>query len=146
MFRLVHELAADGIPVAVACRVLGVSTSGFYEWGDRPPSARAVVDADLVEVITDIHTASRGTYGVRRVHAELRLGHDVRVGRKRVGRLMRSEGLAGVHRRRWRRRHPAPVVHDDLVNRAFVADGPDRCGSPTSPSTAPAKDGSTARS
>lgn len=126
MFRLVHELAADGIPVAVACRVLGVSTSGFYEWRDRPPSARALADADLVEVITDIHTASRGTYGVRRVHAELRLGRGTRVGRKRVERLMRAEGLAGVHRRRWRHHQPAPAVHDDLVNRAFVADAPDR--------------------
>lgn len=126
MFRLVHELAADGFPVAVACRVLGVSTSGFYEWRDRPPSARAVADAGLVEVITDIHTASRGTYGVRRVHAELRLGRDVRVGRKRVERLMRTEGLAGIHRRRWRRHQPNPAVHDDLVNRAFVADAPDR--------------------
>lgn len=126
MFRLVHELAADGVPVAVACRVLGVSTSGFYEWRDRPPSARAVADADLVEVITDIHTASRGTYGVRRVHAELRLGRGTRVGRKRVERLMRTTGLAGVHRRRWRRQQPAPAVQDDLVNRAFVADAPDR--------------------
>ena len=74
MFRLVHEMAADGIPVAVACRVLNVSTSGFYEWRERPPSDRAVADAGLVETITDIHAGSRGTCGVRRVHAELRLG------------------------------------------------------------------------
>lgn len=119
-------MAADGIPVAVACRVLNVSTSGFYEWRERPPSDRAVADAGLVETITDIHAGSRGTYGVRRVHAELRLGRGTRVGRKRVERLMRNEGLAGVHRRRWRRHQPAPAVHDDLVNRQFVADGPDR--------------------
>ena len=100
--------------------------SGFYEWRDRPPSARAVADAGLVEVITDIHTASCGTYGVRRVHAELRLGRDVRVGRNRVERLMRTTGLAGIHRRRWRRHQPAPAVHADLINRAFVADAPDR--------------------
>lgn len=126
MFRLVHEMAADGIPVAVACRVLNVSTSGFYEWRDRPPRDRAVADAELVETITDIHAGSRGTYGVRRVHAELRLGRGTRVCRKRVERLMRNEGLAGVHRRRWRRHQPAPAVHDDLVNRQFVANGPDR--------------------
>lgn len=126
MFRLVHEMAADGIPVAVGCRVLNVSTSGFYEWREHPPSDRAVADANLVETITDIHAGSRGTYGVRRVHAELQLGRGTRVGRKRVERLMRNEGLAGVHRRRWRRHQPAPAVHDDLVNRQFVADGPDR--------------------
>ncbi len=46
-FRLVHELAADGVPVTVACRELGVSPSGYYEWRGRAPSARAVVDAAL---------------------------------------------------------------------------------------------------
>ena len=72
--RLVHELAVDGTSVAVACRVLGVSESGYYEWREQPLSARAVVDASLSTQIIEIHAMSRGTYGVPRVHAELRSG------------------------------------------------------------------------
>jgi len=125
-FRLVRELAADGVSVAVACRVLRVSTSGYYDWRDRPPSDRAVADAALTAQIVEIHTMSRGTYGIPRVHAELRLGRGVRCGRKRVARLMRLARLQGVYRRRGKQRRPAPAVHDDLVRRRFVADAPDR--------------------
>ena len=92
-FRLVQELAADGMHVAVACRVLRVSTSGYYERVMRAPSARAVADAALRAEIEAIHTMSRGSYGVPRVHAELRLGRGIRCGRKRVARLMRLSGL-----------------------------------------------------
>ena len=127
IYRLVHELAADGIDVAVACRVLRVSRSGFYEWRGRAPSARQVADEQLTVTITDVHQASRGTYGAPRVHAELRLGLGLTCGRKRVARLMRIAGLAGVcHRRKHRRAGPAPAVHDDLVQRRFLADAPDR--------------------
>ncbi len=127
IYRLVHELAADGIDVAVACRVLRVSRSGFYEWRGRAPSARQVADEQLTVTITDVHQASRGTYGAPRVHAELRLGLGLTCGRKRVARLMRTAGLAGVcHRRKHRRAGPAPAVHDDLVQRRFLADAPDR--------------------
>lgn len=72
-FRLVEELAADGFPVAVACRVLKVSTSGYYEWRTRAPSARQVADTQLTATITRIHAGSRRTYGAPRVLAELRL-------------------------------------------------------------------------
>ncbi len=72
-FRLVRELAADGVHAAVACRVLRVSVSGYYEWRDRPPSSRAVADQALSAEIAEIHTMSRGSYGSPRVHAELRL-------------------------------------------------------------------------
>ncbi len=125
-YRLVRELAADGVHVAVACRVLRVSVSGYYEWRERPPSSRAVADQALSAEIAEIHTMSRGTYGSPRVHAELRLGRDVRCGRKRVARLMRIAGLQGAFRRRGRRQHPEPAVHDDLVRRHFVADAADR--------------------
>ena len=100
---MVQELAADGFPVAVACRVLKVSTSGFYEWRARPASTRDRTDAELVNTMTAIHTASRQTYGVRRIHAELRHGHGLAIGHKRVWRCMKLVGLQGVHRRRWRR-------------------------------------------
>jgi putative transposase len=76
------------------CRVLGVSRSGFHAWERRPPSERALVDAGLSERITVIHRRSRESYGVRRVHLDLR-DEGVRVGRKRVERLMRSAGLSG---------------------------------------------------
>jgi transposase InsO family protein len=125
-FRLVHELAADGVDVTVACRVLKVSRSGFYEWAARGPSARDVDDAHLTQTIHAIHLASRGTYGAPRVHAELRLGQGVRVGRKRVSRLMRILGVGGVCHTAKRRGRPAPAPHDDLVARQFRASGPDR--------------------
>ena len=125
-FRLVQDLAANGVLVAVACRVLKVSTSGYYEGRDRPPSPRTVADAQLTATIREIHTVSRQSYGVPRVHAELRLGCGVRCSRKRVARLMRSAGLQGIYKRRSKRRCVAAPVHDDLVQRHFVADAPDR--------------------
>ena len=125
-FRLVQELAADGLPVAVACRVLRVSTSGYYEWRDRAPSARTIADEALSAAIAAIHTMSRETYGMPRIHAELRLGRGIRCGRKRVARLMRVLNLQGLYRRRKKRQQPLPAVHDDLVQRRFVADAPDR--------------------
>ena len=67
------ELAADGFPVSTACRVLQVSASGFYDWLDREPSARSAPTRLLTETIAAAHAASYGTYGARRVHAELRL-------------------------------------------------------------------------
>jgi putative transposase len=126
MFRLVQELADDNIPVAVACRVLAVSRSGFYDWCGRSVSGRDYDDAALANTIRDVHWASRGTYGAPRVHSELRLGRGVAVGRKRIARLMRILAITGVSHRAKRRHKPAPAVHDDLVGRRFVADGPNR--------------------
>ena len=110
----------------MACRVLKVSRSGYYEWRDRPPSARDLEDAYLANTIVDIHAMSRCSYGAPRVHAELRLGRGVRVGRKRVARLLRIAGRRGISHRHKRRHRPAEAVHEDLVKRRFVADGPDR--------------------
>ena len=87
---------SERTPVAVACELLGVSTSGFYGWASRAPSDRALSDAWLVEKIKAIHAANRGVYGSRRVTAELRLGEGVVVSRKRVQRLMRVAGLSGL--------------------------------------------------
>jgi putative transposase len=117
--------------VAFACRTLGVSTSGFYEWrrAQAQPCQRRVLDTELRMTIREIHRQSRGTYGAPRVHAELRLGLDIRVGRKRVERLMRSDGLQGVTRRRRKgltRRDAAAVPNDDLVARQFRPDGPNQ--------------------
>jgi len=89
-------------PVSVLCAVLGVSTSGFYAWRKRPPSARAKDDARLAVEVAALHKRSRGTYGSPRVHADLKaLGK--RVGKKRVARLMRDQGLRARQKRKFRK-------------------------------------------
>jgi putative transposase len=115
-------------PVATMCRVLDVSASGYYAWQQRTPSRHAQADAVLLERIRAIHAHSRGTYGMPRVHAELK-AEGTAVSRKRVARLMRVAGLQGASRRKgcWTTRRdrdatPAP----DLVQREFTAPGPDR--------------------
>lgn len=109
------------------CRILKVSPSGYYEWLGRPPSRRELRDRELLPVIARVHQDVRGTYGARRMHAELVLGRDLRIGRGQVERLMRQAGLQGVHRRRWRNGGSRqPAVFDDHVQRVFVADRPDR--------------------
>ena len=123
------EAEKANFPIRFMCDRLGLSTSGYYAWRTRPPSARAVADAVLLETITIVHDQSRGTYGAPRVHAELRLDHDIACGRKRVARLMRTAGLQGVHRRRRQgltRRDPAADSSDDLVERNFRPTEPNR--------------------
>jgi putative transposase len=113
--------------IATMCRVLEVSTSGYYAWRKRPLSARARADAELSLRIKAIHQRSRGTYGAPRIHAELS-AQGTQVGRKRIARLLEAVGLFGVSRRKWvtttvrdRAARPAP----DLVERNFVAVRPD---------------------
>jgi len=115
-------------PIATMCRVLEVSTSGYYAWLKRPLSARAERDAQLKERIREIHEQSDGTYGRPRVHAELQEAGEA-VSPKRVGRLMREEGLEGVSRRRkviTTERDPESRPAPDLVDRQFEATGPDQ--------------------
>ena len=114
--------------MATLCRVLGVSPSGYYAWRDRPPSKRARV----TEEIRAIHERSRGIYGVPRVHVELDQA-GIRVGRKRVARLMQAAGLQGVSRRRRVRTTvqakagtPTAPPAPDRVERDFGVDQPDR--------------------
>ena len=129
MFPVVQELAAEGVPVAVTCWVLNVSTSGYYEWARGRASRRDLEQAYLMAAIHDVHAASYGTYGHRRVHAELTMGRRLEVSHGRVERLMRSTGLQGVHRRRLRgctRRDQAATPSADLVERNFRPDAPDR--------------------
>jgi len=114
--------------IATVSRVLGVSTSGFYAWRARPASARARRDAELSEQIRTIHERSRGTYGVPRTHAEL-AAQGVRIGRKRVARLMHAAGIYGASRRKWvttTRRDRAARPAPDLVERHFAASGPNQ--------------------
>ncbi len=114
--------------IALMARMFGVSRFGFYAWLTRPDSARTIRDRHLTEQLQRIHDQTRGTYGAPRMHAELHAAGE-RVGRKRVARLMRQAGLEGVTRRRrvhTTRRNPADAAADDLLDRNFAADGPDR--------------------
>lgn len=97
-FRFIAAERA-AFPISLACRVLGVSRSGFHAWLSRPPSDRALSDTWLSERIGQIDEESRGTYGAPRVHAELRR-QGVAVSRKRVEQLMRQAGLSGYVKRR----------------------------------------------
>jgi putative transposase len=110
---------------------LGVNRTSFYAW--RRPSERALADAWLTELIREIHEERRRVYGAPRIHAELRMGRGVRVGRKRVERLMRSAGISGLVVARGGRGDgegrgkvlvPGVRVADDLVERRFAAEEP----------------------
>ena len=114
-------------PVATACRVLGVSPSGYYAWLCRPPSQRDLTDEWLLAKIRDAHKASRETYGSPRILHDLR-DENIRVGRKRIARLMRRAGIQGVSRRKDRKttvRDPKATPAADLVERDFSTSGPD---------------------
>jgi len=114
-------------PIAVMCRILGVSPSGYYAWVKRPASARALMDAALTAEIRAAHAASKGTYGAPRLQIDLAEA-GIRVSRKRVARLMLNAGLVGVSRRK----STVTTVRDgarqapDLVDRNFTADQPNR--------------------
>ena len=116
-------------PIRVMCRVLGLSTSGYYAWLKRPPSKRTRRDEALRKKIVWIWNQNRRVYGRPRLHAELRARGE-RTSQKRVGRLMKEAGIQGASRRRRkigltrrdRKARPAP----DLVNRNFAVEGPDQ--------------------
>jgi putative transposase len=113
----------------VACRVLEVSRSGYYDWCSRPASLRDQENELLLKHIQRIHADSRETYGSPRVHAELTLGLGLMVNLKRVARLMRHAGIQGLYRRRRRGctvRDPDAQPSSDLVNRDFTVTGPNR--------------------
>ncbi len=113
-------------PIATMCRLLGLSTSGYYAWVKRSPSRRTREDAALLAEIRMAHVTSHGTYGAQRIRIDL-AEKGFRVGRKRVARLMAAAGIVGVSRRKFVKTtikgggRPAP----DLVDRNFTADKPD---------------------
>lgn len=114
--------------IRAMCRVLEVSSSGYYAWRRRLISVRSRQDQALRRRITAIYDRSRQTYGSPRIHAELK-EEGTAVSRKRIARLMREAGLAGVSRRksfRTTRRDPAARPAPDLVDRKFAATGPNQ--------------------
>ena len=114
-------------PVDVQCGALGVSRSGYYAWRDRAEAPRVTEDAALVEEIKAAHKAGRGNYGSPRVHRELR-AKGRRVGRKRIERLMRREGIVGRKKKRFRKttdsNHPHPIA-PNVLERKFDVELPD---------------------
>ncbi|CAN5598048.1 hypothetical protein BH18ACT8_BH18ACT8_14870 [soil metagenome] len=115
-------------PVNLVCELLKVSRSGYYAWATRGPSRRKLADEVLAEQIAGFYRASRNTYGAPRIHDDL-VDAGVRVGRKRVARIMRERGWQGVHRRSWRhatKADPAAVPAPDLLERDFTATAPDQ--------------------
>jgi putative transposase len=109
-------------PVALMCRALEVNRTSFHDWERRPPSERSLQDAWLLEQIKQIHEQNRRVYGAPRIHAELRLGRGIRVGRKRVERLMQNARISGLVAKKYGRttiRVPGVRVADDLVERQF---------------------------
>lgn len=115
-------------PIVTQCRVLEVSSSGYYAWLKRPPSKRREVDKAIGDRIEAFYDASLQTYGRPRIQADLR-DDGIRTSDKRVARLMRERNIQGASRRkgftttvRDRDARPAP----DLVERNFTADAPNK--------------------
>lgn len=114
--------------VAMLCRVLGVSRAGFHAAEGRPASERALEDKRLLAEIRRIHSDSRETYGIPRVHAML-ARKGIRVGRKRVARLMRKASISGLVKRRKGKttvRVPGVATRPDLVRREWSPTEPNR--------------------
>jgi putative transposase len=122
------EKAAHSI--AIMCRVLEVSRSGYHAWTQRPLAPRTLEDARLTERIRELHRKRRGVYGSPRIWSDLTVDDGERIGRKRVERLMRQAGLSGLITKKWRAttiRVPGVRVADDLLDRNFAAGAPNRC-------------------
>jgi putative transposase len=124
-YPLVLDLAADGIAVAVTCRVLGFSKQAFYAWKSNPVSQRDWDDAHLINAATDIHRDDPA-FGYRFITDELP-AHGIKAGENRVARLCSQQRIWSVFsKKRGLGRKAGPPVHDDLVARQFTAAGPDR--------------------
>ena len=124
-YPLVLDLAADGIPVAVTCGLLGFSRQAFYSWRADPVSERDLVDAYATNAAFEVHRDDPG-FGYRFIADELiDAGHDV--SERRVWKLCSQARIVSAHsRKRGRSKKPGPPVHDDLVERVFTAPGPNR--------------------
>ena len=122
-YPLVLDLAADGIPVAVTCGLLGFSRQAFYSWRARPVSERDLVDAYATNAAHEVHRDDPG-FGYRFIADELAdAGHEV--SERRVWKVCSQAGIASAHaRKRGRSKKPGPPVHEDLIERDFTAPAP----------------------
>ena len=121
MYPLVLDLADDGVPVTVTCRVLGFSTQAFYKWRKAPLTQRDWDDAHLINAARDIH-ADDPAFGYRFIADELP-GRGITAGENREARLCSQEQIWSIlAKKRGLNRRSGPPVHDDLVQRQFSAD------------------------
>lgn len=119
-YPLVRDLAADGVPVAVTCRVLGFSKQAFYKWHRQPVSDRDWSDAHLINAALDIHHDDPA-FGYRFIADELAYA-GIRAGENRVARLCAQQRIwSTTAKKRGYGRKVGPAVHDDLVERDFTA-------------------------
>ena len=123
---MIAALAGQGYDVKRCCRILGVAPSGYFGWRSRSPSAMELRREWLGGLIEEIHAASRGVYGYRRIRAELRLGRQIVVSRKRVHKLMAELRLKGLPTRKQRRSLANLATAEDLVCRDFTRDAPNQ--------------------
>lgn len=133
-------------PISWMCAVLGVSRSGFHAWLKRPISARMSYDAKLVLEIDKSFKASDRTYGARRVWRDV-LEEGLACGLHRIERLMRQNAMRARPKRRGKPKDDGErsVIADNILDRDFQADRPNRNGWPTSPTSGPQRAGSTWR-
>ena len=125
IYPLVTDLADEGIPVALTCRVLGFSKQAYFKWRANPVTQRDWDDAHLIHAARDVHHDDP-EFGYRFIRDEL-AERGVHAGRNRVNRLCTVQRLWSVHsRKRGRQRVPGPPVHDDLVERQFTAEQPNQ--------------------
>lgn len=124
---MIQSLAGQGYSAKLCCRILGVAPAGYFRWRCRVPTAAELRRHWLAGLILDIHVASRGTYGRRRIRAELVIGRQLNVSMKLVARVMTEAGLRGLPLGRGRkRRGGAEATCSDLVQRDFHRDAPNR--------------------
>jgi putative transposase len=122
---VIAVLVEQGYRPKQCCRILAVAPAGYFGWRRGPISQAELRRQWLRQVITQVHSASRSTYGYKRVRAELRLGLGIAISRKTVHKLMVEEGLAGVPVRRYRKSLVNVATFEDLVQRNFTRDAPD---------------------
>ena len=126
MYPLVRDLATDGIPVVVTCRVLAFSPQAYYKWRSNPICAREWSDAHLIDAAREIH-ADDPAFGYRFIADELAQERGISASENRVHRLCSAHGIFSVlARKRGRWARPGEPVHDDLVCREFTAAAPNR--------------------
>jgi len=116
---VIDRLADTGAPIDVCCRVLGVSRQGYYRYKRRPTSATELRRQWLTGLIREVHVASRGTYGYRRIHAELTMAMGVTCSSRLISVLMTRAGIYGLPGPTRVKRLRGVVTAGDLVNRKF---------------------------
>ena len=123
---MIAVLVGQGYRPKQCCRILGVASGGYFRWKLGPISQAELRRQWLRQAIRQAHSASQGTYGYRRVRAELRLGLGIAISRKTVQKLMGEEGLTGLPVRKHRKNLVNVATFEDLVQRKFTRDAPNQ--------------------